>query len=92
MTDAQLDAIYEAALADDWEEQNHPTRDNFQEWDCAVENIGKAENWLKDVVSVLNDAARMVENSTEDDRILSIASEVEFLMVDLKKQKERMTA
>ena len=82
-----LDAIYEAAVADDWEEQN---RKDFPEWGNAIKEIRKCVNWLKDAVKSLNEAADMVVDSTEDDRILSLSSEIEFLASDLTKQAERM--
>lgn len=86
-TDKDLDQMYEAAVADEWEDRNNHS---FPEWKTAVESMTKVGNWLKDTVATLNEAAHMVNGSSEEDRILSIASEISFLMEDLRKQTERM--
>lgn len=89
-TDTELDMMYEAAVADEWEEQNKPAAKVFPMWDTAIGNVKTAQARLTEAVELLKDAAEMIPDSREDDRILSIADEVEFLLQDLQKQEERM--
>ena len=90
MTD--IDRIYEAALADEWEDRNRSGREIYPEWDAAIKKVRDARESLKDAVEVLKEAKDMVADSAEDDRISSLADEIGFLMKDLEKQAERMTA
>ena len=89
-TDTELDMMYEAAVADDWEEQNKPAAMVYPEWVLAIKKVQTAQAMLSEAVELLKDAAEMIPDSREDDRILSIADEVEFLLQDLQKQEERM--
>ena len=91
-TDAELDRMYEAAVADDWEEKTRTSREMYPEWDEAVKRLKTAQALLSEAVDVLTGAAEMVADSTDDDRILSISDEIRFLGKDLEKQAERMTA
>ena len=88
--DTTLDAMFEAAVADEWEKQNRTGREICPEWDKAIKQIEKARDFLTDVENVLNEAAEMVGLSCEADRIRSLVDEIGFLGKDLEKQTERM--
>ena len=88
---SELALIYEAALADEWEELNRPNKDIFPEWNSAVKKVESARELLKEAVEALKDAAKMIPDTGDDDRINSLADEIEFLAGDVEKQKGRMT-
>ena len=91
-TDTELDQMYEAAVADDWEEQNKPESERFPEWNAAKMQIKKAGLFLREAVNLLLQGQSMVHGSSEDCRIGSIADEVSFLAGDIEKQLGRMGA
>lgn len=84
-TDTELDRMYEAALADDWEDRNqhHPGRED------AIGNLKSATAFLMEAVDVLKEAQEAAD-MTQTDRIGSLADEVGFLLKDIEKQIERM--
>ena len=86
-TDKDLDRMYEAALAQDWEELN---AGNYPEWDEAAQKIKTADALLAEAKDLLEAAAGLVEGSAEEDLISSLADEIGFLGKDLEKQTERM--
>lgn len=86
-TNADLDRMYEAAMAQEWEERN---AGDYPGWLEAVKGIQAAVNWLHDAAEQLTTAAALVAGSSETDRISSLADEIEFLSKDLEKQAERM--
>lgn len=88
MTD--VDRIYEAAVADDWEEQNKQEKDNFPEWDKAIKNLYCAKTTLSAAVEFLTKAAAYVEGSTQEDRIGSLANSLEDITTEIAMQIERM--
>ena len=85
-TDVELDRMYEAALADDWEDQNqpHPGRGD------AIGNLKSATAFLSEAIDVLKEAQEHMDGSSQYDRIGSLADEVGFLLKDIEKQIERM--
>ena len=85
-TDVELDRMYEAALADDWEEQTrpHPGRED------AIVNLKSATAFLSEAIDVLKEAQERMDGSSQYDRIGSLADEVGFLLTDIEKQIERM--
>lgn len=85
-TDVELDRMYEAALADDWEDRNqpHPGRED------AIGNLKSATAFLMEAVAVLKEAQGNMDGSPQCDRIGSLADEVGFLLKDIEKQIERM--
>lgn len=85
-----LDAMFEAAVAEEWEKQNRTGREICPEWDKAIKQIEKARDLLTDAENILNEAAEMVDLSCESDRIRSLEDEIRFLGKDLEKQTERM--
>ena len=85
MTDTELDLMFEAALADEWEEQTKTP--DFSE---TIKKLQTAMNLLTEAVDVLTEAQEEVGWSPEQFRIGSLASEVRFLADDVKKQIERM--
>ena len=87
MSDAELDRMYEMCCAEDWEEKNTV---NIPGWEDAIKIVESAEDLLKDTVQKLNEAAELLEWSTEKDRVLSLMDEVDFLRKDTEKQTERM--
>lgn len=83
---------YELEGARLWEEQNKTGREVYPEWENAIEKLRLAQESLKEAIDVLNEAAGMVQDSADDDRIKSLADEIGFLSKDLAKQTERMAA
>ena len=88
--DTTIDAMFEAAAAEEWEKQNRTGREICPEWDKAIKQIEKARDLLTDAENILNEAAEMVDLSCESDRIRSLEDEISFLGKDLEKQTERM--
>ena len=83
----ELDRMYEIACAQDWEEQNTT---NIPGWADAIKNLEKCADSLKDACYVLDEAAGLIEESVEVDRVRSLMDEIEFLRKDVIKQTERM--
>ena len=88
MTD--VDRIYEAALEDEWEEQNKSERDNFPEWDKAIKNLYCAKTTISAAVEFLTKAAAYVEGSRHEDRIGSLANSLEDITTEIIMQIKRM--
>lgn len=86
-TDAELDRMYETAVAQDWEEQNAVDRTG---WNDAISLIEKAIESLQEAKNFLLDAAESVAYCGETDRISSLADEVSYLCNDADTQKGRM--
>lgn len=86
----ELDRIYEAAVADDWEEQNKQEKDSFPEWDKAIKNLYCAKATLSLAVGLLTKAAAHVEGSTQEDRIASLSNSLEDIATQIAIQIERM--
>lgn len=86
----ELDRIYEAAVADDWEEQNRQEKDNFPKWDVAVGGLKIAKATIAAAAAILYEARDRVEGSTQEDRIASLAEECDTLAEEVAKQIERM--
>ena len=86
----ELDRIYEAAIADDWEEQNKQEKDSFPEWDKAIKNLYCARATLSSAVELLTKAAAYVEGSTQEDRIASLSNSLEDIATEIAIQIERM--
>lgn len=88
MTD--VDRIYESALADEWEEQNKSERDNFPDWDKAIRKLHVAKATIVAAVALVCSSADHVEGSTQEDRIRSIADDLDNLAEEVAQQIERM--
>ena len=88
MTD--VDRIYEAALADEWEEQNKSERDSFPKWDEAIRKLQIAKTTIAAAVAMSYEASEMLEGSTQEDRIASIACDIDTKATALFGQLERM--
>lgn len=86
----ELDRIYEAAVADDWEEQNKPESESFPKWKEATEKLTRARVAIYAAVGLISEAAEMVEGSTQEDRIASLASTLEDTAATVANQIERM--
>ena len=87
---ADVDRIYEAALADEWEEQNKAERDKFPQWDEAIKKLQIAKTTLAAAASMLYEARDMIEESTQEDRTASLAEDADNLAAEVAKQIERM--
>lgn len=86
-TDADLDAMYEADLARDWEEQNkEPEIDRFG----IYYQLGYAWDELSEVVSNLAEAAGLAEGHPYADRIISFQNDVEEVQKDLQKIRDQL--
>ena len=88
--DTTVDRMIEAAVAEEWEQQNRTGREICPEWDNAIKQIEKARELMQDAEELLKEAAEMVNASCETDRIASLADEIRFLGADMDKQTERM--
>ena len=86
----ELDRIYEAAVADDWEEQNKPESESFPKWKEATEKLTRARVAIYAAVGLISEAAEMVEGSTQEDRIASLANSLEDIATEIAMQIERM--
>ena len=89
---ADVDRIYEAELADEWEEQNRPESEGFPQWKEAVEKLTLAKESIAAAVSLIFEASDMVEGSTFEDRIASFGSCFEDHRAALSTMTERMKA
>lgn len=87
---SELDRIYEAAVADDWEEQNKPESESFPNWKEATEKLKTARLAIFSASGLISEAAEMVEGSTQEDRIASLASTLEDMAATVANQIERM--
>ena len=90
-TDTELDRIYEAAIADEWEELTKPP-EKPEGWQDACKKIVSAVDLLREAVETLKEAAEMVEGTVKVDRIRCLESETYYLAADVEKQAERMKA
>lgn len=86
----ELDRIYEAAVADDWEEQNKPESESFPKWKEATEKLKKARLAIFTANGLISEAAEMVEGSTQEDRIASLSNSLEDIATEIAIQIERM--
>lgn len=86
MTDAQLDAIKEAADARAWEELNKEDPHTK----AAVDLLTMAVQLLERVESLVQDAAEAVEDVPETDRIASLNIDAEELEIAVRMQIRRM--
>ena len=87
---ADVDRIDEAALADEWEEQNKTERDNFPEWERAKNKLKVAKATLAAAAAIICESQYMVEGSTQEDRIASLANAADELAAEVASQIERM--
>lgn len=86
-TDADLDAMYEADLAQDWEEQNRePEINRFG----IFNQLGYAWDELSEVISNLAEAAGLAEGHPYADRIISFQNDVEEVQRDLQKIRDQL--
>lgn len=84
-TDAELDRMIEAAIADEWEDINRPP-----EWEETRKKLQTAINLLNEAKDVLEEAKTECDGTPEMYRIGSLADEVGFLAGDVEKQLKRM--
>ena len=56
-TDAELDRMYEAAIADEWEELNKPPVRKYPEWNDAINKIESARELLSEAAELLTAGA-----------------------------------
>lgn len=85
-----VDAMYEASVARQWEELNASPEDDFPEWGNAIECIENALKLLSNAEDTLYEAAGYVEGSPEYDRIVSLAMGVSDLYDHILDQNQRM--
>lgn len=85
-----VDAMYEAYVARQWEELNASPEDDFPEWGNAIECIESALKLLSKAEDELYEAAGHVEGSPEYDRIVSLAMSVSDLYDHILDQNQRM--
>ena len=74
----ELDRIYEAAVADDWEEQNAPNKD-AEKLKRAAAKLRVAESLLSFVTNFLESATEITKDTPAEDRIASLMDGVDGL-------------
>ena len=84
----ELDRIYEAAVADDWEERNKETQD--------APKLKKAAAKLRAAVVLLNGAIDRIENAVDcvrgipaEDVVASYLTNLEDLRCDLNRMEDK---
>ena len=85
-----VDAMYEASVAKEWEKLNATQEDEFPEWNNALDCVETALNLLSNAEDRLYEASRHVEGSPEYDRIVSLAMSVSDLYDHILDQDQRM--
>ena len=85
-----VDAMYEASVARQWEELNATPEDDFPELGNAIECIESVLKLLSKAEDELYEAAGHVEGSPEYDRIVSLAMSVSDLYDHILDQNQRM--
>jgi len=86
----EVDALYEADVARQWEELNALPEDKYPEWNDAIKSIEKALTHLAKVQDLLYEASNHVTGSSEYDRIESLATSVSDLYDHIVNQRQRM--
>lgn len=81
MADAELDRIYETAIAEDWEEQNRedPKRE------ALIIAAGKAVELLRQAMDILGGA--IDEDSREFDAVTSYCNDIEDMADSIKAER-----
>ena len=85
-----VDAMWEADAAAEWERINECESDNYPNWCNAESKLGQAMSMLCKVEEMLNIAADYVAESSQEDRIMSLVDQVNALYDAVYDQKKRM--
>ena len=88
--DQAVDLMWESDAAAQWERENACESDNFPYWCNAEQKLKDAISMLYKAESMINQAATYVKNSTQEDRIVSLADSVSDLSGNIHEQWERM--
>lgn len=88
-TDAEIDRMYEAELDKAVNESFGDSADDYPYWFNAITKLGQALDSLHSAEARLHDAAEFVSGSAEDDRIESVAMELDALEDALREQIRR---
>lgn len=85
-----VDAMWESDAAAQWERENECESDNYPYWNNAEQKLKDAISMLYKAESMINQAATYVRNSTQEDRIISLADSVSDLSGNIHDQWEKM--
>ena len=85
-----VDAMWEADAAAEWERLNDCESDHFPHWKSAENKMVSALRFLSDALDLLTDAAQDISGSSQEDRIDSLADDVSKIYDEVYQQKERM--
>ncbi len=85
-----VDAMWESDAAAQWERENACESDDYPYWCNAEQKLKDAMSMLIKAESLLYKAAEYVKNSTQEDRIVSLADMVTDIDSSVHDQLERM--
>ena len=87
MTDLELDRAVEQAAAKEWEEQNAEPADGAK-LKQAARSIRLAVEDLDKTLDLINEAAELLVDTPEGDKIASYLNDGENVLTDLRKMEE----
>ena len=84
MTDWELDRMVEQAAADEWEAQNAPAADGAK-LKQAARSIRLAAEDLDKTLDLINEAAELLVDTPEGDKVASYLNDGENVLAELRK-------
>lgn len=88
-TDRELDRMYEAAAAQDWEEQTATKKADSEMLKLSARSLGWAIEELDNSADFVNEAAENLVDTPEGDRVSSILADMETMLAELRKLKKK---
>lgn len=85
-----VDTLWEADAAMQWERENDCESDHFPGWRRAERSIEKAMKTLCDAEEMLLAASDHVKGSSQEDRLLALVDSVSELSDNVREQFNRM--
>jgi len=88
MSDQELDRMYEAAIADEWEEQNRDSVDG-ETLRQAARSIRLAIEDFDTSCDLVNEASELLVDTPEGDRISSVLDDMEKILDSMKEMQRK---
>ena len=85
-----VDAMWEADAAAEWERINECESDKYPYWTNAEYKLSDAQKLLSKAEDCLGEAAEYVKDSSQDDRIMSLMDDASKLYDAIYEQLQRM--
>jgi len=85
MTDNNLDRMVENAAAKEWEEQTAPDSETMKK---AARDMRLAVEELDETLDLINEAAELLKDTPDGDRVASYLADGENVLAELRKLKE----